>query len=171
MSLSSLLNTTGSTTSAYTYGNSTVGGVAQTVKDALAKAAAGASSATGSGSATISSAARIAAAEAADNKKDFTALSTEVRSTLDAQYAAARTAGTGEKADLSEMSGRALAAIALNKAGTFSNREIAAARLEMRGRERADFSSQIGSGSGISALAAYNQQIVTQYDDMSSDDS
>jgi hypothetical protein len=139
------------------------------VKAAIAAAQAQASVAqtattTSSNGVSISPAAKIAAAEQADNKKDFTALSNEVRSTLDAQYAAAKTAKTTSKPDLSQMSGRALAAIILNKTASFSSSEIAAARKELGNRTRADFTSATSGGASLSALTVYNQQIVSQYD-------
>lgn len=171
MSLLSALYSTGAgQTSTYASGSMTAA-----VKAAIAAAQAQATvaqtaSTTGSTGVSISPAAKIAAAEQADNAKDFTALSNEVRSTLDAQYIAAKTAKTLAKPDLGEMSGRALAAIMLNKTASFSSGEIAAARRELGNRTRADFAAATSGGTSLSALAAYNQQLVSQYDSMTQEE-
>jgi len=120
-----------------------------------------------SGGATISLQARIAAAEAADNAKDFSKLESDVRSDLDAQYAAAKTKGTSATPDLSEMSGRALAAIVLNKSGSFSRAEVQAAHQEMNGRAR---TAMVGGGLNASGIAAYSQQLLADYKDMSDEE-
>jgi hypothetical protein len=171
MSLSSLLATA---RTSYGYGasiDSSVTATTQATLDAAAKAATVTTSgaATGSG-VSISIAAKIAAAEKTDNAKDFTALAKDVRSTLDAQYAAAKTAGTGARADLSEASGRALAAIILDKTGQFSGTEIAAAKVELNTRGTSDFSSAMRGGSAMTGLAAYNRQLVSSYDSMSQEE-
>lgn len=153
------------------------GSMTAAVKAAIAAAQAQAhppvaqtASTTGSNGVSISPAAMIAAAEQADNKKDFTALSSEVRSTLDGQYAAAKAAKTTPRADLSQLSGRALAAIILNKTANFSGSEIAAAKQELGNRTRAEFASATSGGTSLSALGAYNQQIVSQYDAMTQEE-
>jgi hypothetical protein len=112
--------------------------------------------------ATISLPARRAAAQIADAKKDFTALSNEVRATLDAQY---KSAGKTATPKLDELSGRALAAIALNQGGGFSRTEVSAAKAALQSREREGATGAIHGGS----FAAYSQTLVTQYDAMSSD--
>jgi hypothetical protein len=167
----SLLSALSSTTTS----QAGTGSMTAAVKAAIAAAQAQPSvaqvaSTTSSNGVSISPAAKIAAAEQADNKKDFTALSNEVRSTLDAQYAAAKSAKTTPKPDLSQMSGRALAAIILNKTAGFSSSEIAAARKELGNRTRADFASAISGGASLSALTVYNQQIVSQYDAMTQEE-
>lgn len=113
--------------------------------------------------ATISPAARRASAQIADAKKDFTALSKEVRATLDAQY---KSAGKTATPKLDELSGRALAAIALNQTGGFSRTEVSAAKAALQSREREIATGAIKGGS----FAAYSQTLVTQYDAMSSEE-
>jgi hypothetical protein len=175
MSLSSLL---AAARNSYGYGasvDSSVTATTQAALDAAAKAATTTTpgATTGSG-VSISIAAKIAAAEKTDNAKDFTALAKDVRSTLDAQYAAAKTAGqgsgSGARADLSEASGRALAAIILDKTGQFSGTEIAAAKVELKTRGTSDFSSAMRGGSAMTGLAAYNRQLVSNYDSMSQEE-
>ncbi len=83
--------------------------------------------------ATISPAARRASAQIADAKKDFTALAKEVRATLDAQY---KSAGKTATPKLDELSGRALAAVALNQSGGFSRTEVSAAKAALQSRDR-----------------------------------
>ena len=115
----------------------------------------------------ISDAAKAAAAAKADNAKDFGELTKEVRANLDAQY----TAGTPKgHPDLSGLSGRALASIALNKDGSFSPAETALAKKTLNDQTRASFLSATSSGQGLTALAAYSQQAVTQYDNMSAEE-
>lgn len=108
-------------------------------------------------------AARRASAQIADAKKDFTALSKEVRATLDAQY---KSAGKTATPKLDELSGRALAAIALNQTGGFSRTEVSAAKAALQSRERESATGAIKGGS----FAAYSQTLVTQYDAMSSEE-
>ncbi|PVE59669.1 hypothetical protein DC429_04565 [Arthrobacter sp. TPD3018] len=113
--------------------------------------------------ATISLPARRAAAQIADATKDFTALSKEVRATLNAQY---KSAGKTATPKLDELSGRALAAIALNQTGGFSRIEVSAAKAALQSRERESATGAIHGGS----FAAYSQTLVTQYDAMSSEE-
>lgn len=159
------------TSAALGYGVSKLVTSAQATIDAVTKkseeqAAAG----NGSSGVSISLAARIAAAEQADNAKDFTVLSQNMRSALDAQYAAASTNGTSTKPDLTEMSGRALAAIALNKTGAFSRPEMAAAKNELNQRTREELTSAFKSGNALDALVSYNAQLMTDYDGMSQEE-
>lgn len=166
MSLMSLIS--GSTSStASTYGSTSAASI-QKVIDAANAAKATTTTTQSTDGATISTAAKIAAAEAADNQKDFATLSSDVRADLDAQYKASGT----DQPDLSEMSGRALAAISLNTSGSFSRSEMLAAQTELKGRMRQAFldGTGSGSGSGLSGLASYSQQIVSQYDAMSQEE-
>lgn len=125
----------------------------------------GGTTATSSNGVNISASAKIAAAEAADNAKDFATLTSDVRATLDAQYK-----DGGKTPDLSEMSGRALAAIALNRGKDFSTKEVAAAKAELGARTRNEFTASIGGSATMSGLAAYNQMLVSQYDSMSTEE-
>lgn len=148
-SLMSLLGTTSSTGSTYGYGTSDVSATTQAILDQISRATGATSSSNG---VSISTDARLAAAEAADNAKDFSVLATEVRQELDH--------GT---TPMTGMSGRALAAVVLNQGNAFSSTEIAAAKQELDSRTRQDFTLTAGSG-GTGGLAAYDQQLVSQYD-------
>jgi len=119
---------------------------------------------------SISHAAKIAAAEQADNARDFTALSQAVRQTLDTQYAADEANKAGSAPDLGLMSGRALAAIALNKTGGFSTREMALAKKELNERVRVELAEALKSGNAMDALVSYNQQLVADYDGMTQEE-
>jgi hypothetical protein len=165
MSLMSLL-TTNSNQTTYGYGTGMTGlsGTTPTIQTATSTPSTTAASAN---SASISLSAKIAAAEQSDNAKDFTTLSNDVRATLDAAYAAAKTAGKNGAPDLSEMSGRALAAIILNKTASFSGSEQSAARSELQQRTRDEFTTAVSSGSGLTALTGYNQLLVGEYDSIS----
>src|SRR5205814_8228995 len=72
-------------------------------------------------------------------------------------------AGTSSTPGLSEMSGRALAVIILNKTSSFSGSEQAAAKRELGQRTRAEFTTAFSSGSGPTALTGYNQLLVSEY--------
>jgi hypothetical protein len=133
----------------------------------VTKAAEEAQATSASSDVSISAAAKIAASEQADNAKDFTALSQAVRQVLDAQYAADK---TSDAPDLTSMSGRALAAIALNKTGDFSTREMAAAKKELNERARTELAEALKSGNAMDALVSYNQQLVTDYDGMTQEE-
>lgn len=161
MSLISNSSTASTTTSSSSNVAASIKAMLESKSTAAATTTATASSASSSG-VNISPAAKIAAAEVADNKKDFAALTKDVRAALDEQKASTP--------DLSEMSGRALAAIALNKGGDFSGREVAAAKAELRERTRDQFSATVGGSATLSGLAAYNQQLVSQYDAMSAEE-
>lgn len=159
-SVSSLLNSLPA--SSYGAGNAKVGTMTQAVRDAIAKASGATVTAGASASAsgvTISIGAKVAAATALDNAKDFSVLTEDVRKSLDSK-----------SADLTEMSGRALSAIILNRGGGFSAREVAGAKAELNGRTRADFTSALSEGVAVDALGAYNEKLVAAYDAMSAEE-
>ncbi|MGP7795057.1 hypothetical protein [Sphingomonas sp. CLY1604] len=112
--------------------------------------------------ATISLGARRAAAQLADARKDFGALAKEVRASLDSHSQGS----TG----LEAMSGRALAAIALDHGDVFSRTEVVAAKAELQARERQGVTSAMRSGGGLAGLATYSQTLVSDYDTMSSEE-
>lgn len=118
-------------------------------------------------SVNISSTAQAAAAASSDNQEDFTRLSQDVRSTLDAQYKAAKAAGKPSLPDLSGMSGRALAAIVLNKAGKFSTAEQQDAKAALDQQTRDAFAQATAGGMSMTMLASYSGTLVQQYDAMS----
>lgn len=154
--------------SALSYSLSRLTASAQATIDAASKDSESATTGTTSPSSgvSISRAARIAAAEKVDNAKDFSTLSQQVRQTLDAQYASAEEG----KADLTEMSGRALAAIALNKTSAFNPREMAAARKELNERARVELAAALKTGNAMDALVSYNEQLVADYDGMTQEE-
>ncbi len=177
MTLLSQLTT--STQSSQTYNSSGLSAAAQKVL-ATAKATAAQSTSTSATTPAAStqsdvsiSAEALAAAQAKDdNAKDFATLSSEVRATLNSQYAAQKTAGkTGTTPDLSSLSGRAVAAIALNRSGAFSRSEVMAAKAELRTRTQEEFAkSTMASGGGTAGIAAYSSQMVSLFDDMSDEE-
>lgn len=116
------------------------------------------------------SAEAIAAAEKADNAKTLDTLSAAIRQLLDAQYAAAKASKSDAKSDFSEMSGRALAVVALNRTGAFSRTEMATAKRELRDRTLAELNTSLKSGNALSALADYNEKLVAAYDAMSQEE-
>ncbi len=122
----------------------------------------------GSSSVLITLQAQRAAAEKEDAGKTAQTLTTELRTHIDADN---KKAGKKDNADLTAMSGRALATIALNESGQFSRTEIAAAKLEMRTRDRLSVVAQINSGGLTSAsLAAYTQQLTASRATMSAEE-
>ena len=153
---------------ALSYSLSRLTASAQATIDAASKDSESATTGTTSPSSgvSISRAARIAAAEKVDNAKDFTVLSQQVRQALDAHYAATK----DSKADLNEMSGRALAAIALNKTSAFNPREMASARKELNERARVELAAALKTGNAMDALVSYNQQLVADYDGMTQEE-
>jgi hypothetical protein len=161
MSLMSYI-TSSSAQGSFGYGTSLTSPLGTTSAITGTTSATATSASSAQNSASISKAALIAAAEADDNKKDFTALSADVRAALDAA-----TAAGAKTPDLSEMSGRALAAIILNKNGSFTSSEQVAAKAELRQRTKDEFASVAASGGTISALSGYDQQLVSDYDAMS----
>jgi hypothetical protein len=116
---------------------------------------------------TISVDATIAAATKADAKKEPADLIADIRETLDAQY---DKKGKGAKADLSAMSPRAVATIALNSDGSFSKAEVLAAKAEMRTRDRATFLSATASDFSLTSLQAYQNARLTSYGTMSAEE-
>lgn len=164
-SLSSIMSsygfgTTSSTTQ--TDASATVQAALQKLADdAAAKAAASSSSGT---QVNISQAALAAAAAKADNAKDASVVLTETRAALDAQYAAGTAKGS---ADLSQLSGRALAIMALNKDGSFSAAESRAAKNALQQDTRTSFLSAMSGGLDASSIANFSTQLAAQYDNMS----
>lgn len=166
MSLWSLLNT-GSTGTTATFGTAKASAEIQTLIDSRASASSAGSAPPADGGASISSAAHLAAQEKADNKKDFAALSAEVRTTLNEAYARQ---GNKSVPALDQFSGRALAAIMLNRDGSFSRREMQAARTELRSRQIHDYTSALSGRPSLAALKAYNAQILSRYDAISAEE-
>ena len=166
MSLMSLLNADLSTSSSTTSPQ-----VQQAIQMLAAKTASQATtttSATGKSSVQITIEAKRAANAKADGSKDATALATELRAGLDEAY---EVLGKKNSADLRALSGRALATMALNESGTFSRAETAAAKLELRSRDRQSALSAIGTGSlTVASLTTYTRDLLAARESMSAEE-
>lgn len=169
MSLFSYLNASSSSTSS-SFATSSSSVYASALEQLTsAKASLDASSGKSSSSKTgviISASASIAAATKADAKKEPAALVTDIRTALDSQY---KTKGKA-KVDLSDMSPRAVATIALNSTGAFSKAEVLTARAEMRTRDRAAFFEITANDFSASSLETYQNSRVTGYSAMSAEE-
>ncbi|RVT94414.1 hypothetical protein [Sphingomonas crocodyli] len=141
-------------------GSSATDGVSALTYGATGKATS-TTAATSSNGVTISATAKAKAADVADNAKDFATVGKETRATLDAAKKA------GKSVDLSELSGRALSAMILDKSDQFSAGEQAAAKKELNQRMRDDVMSTIGGSASLTSLANYNQLLISDYDSMS----
>lgn len=121
---------------------------------------------------SISPDALAALADTSDNAKDFAALAQDMRSTLDEQQATAYASGkTNTTPSLSTVSGRGVAAVALNASSLFSLAEVKAAGTELRERENMRFSQTAFSAANWTAgVSAYSQDVVDRYDSMSSEE-
>jgi hypothetical protein len=161
----SLLNQDYSTTSST---SPQVAQAMQTLARAQEKVSETAATGTNQASVSITIDARRAAAEKADAGKSAVALADELRASFDKQYAAA---SKRDSADLSAMSGRALATITLNETGQFRKVEIAAAKLELRSRDRQSALTMLASGPLTSAsLATYTRGLLAARDEMSAEE-
>ena len=156
-------------------GQSGVSYLNSTYSAALAKIEGSASAATPSRSGdtstdtgvSISPDAQAAAAEADDNKRDFTDLANEIRSSLDTLYAAEKAAGKPESANFANLSGRALSAVVLNQGKQFTPAEQRQAKAALDQQTRAAFAAATQGGMSMSSLSSYSQSLVAQYDAMS----
>ncbi|HEX7858380.1 MAG TPA: hypothetical protein VF503_32250 [Sphingobium sp.] len=152
-SLSTLLGTSGTSSTSS----------ADDVLNALANG----KSTTAASGVTISSSATIAAAAKEDADKDATTLATQIRTTLDAQYAKS---GNSNKPDFSEASPRALSTVILNKSGNFTPTEVYAAKQEMKERDRQAFLQVTSSGFNLASIQSYQQQMATAKTSMSAEE-
>jgi hypothetical protein len=156
------------------YGSSSVGSQAALalqqalVKAGKAQAPGSKAGTTGQPTTSITIEAKRAAAAKADAGKDALALKTELRTSFDKQY---EKNGEKNSADLTALSGRALAVIALDDGQTFSRAELAAAKLELRTRDRQLAMAAIGSG-GLTAatLTSYLSDLTASREAMSSEE-
>jgi len=141
----------------------------QTVSKATATTATtSTTSVTGQSNVLITIEAKRAAATKEDAGKDAATLATELRNAFDAQYAAA---GKTNSADLTTLSGRALATVALNETDQFSRAEIAAAKQELRARDRQTALAALSSGPLTSAtLATYSRDLLAAREGMSGEE-
>lgn len=164
MSLFSILNN--DTATSTTTSSSTSAQVAKAIQVLAAKNAAKSAAATGStaqSGVSITIEAKRAANAKADAAKTPAALTTELRKAFDA-------AGK-DSANLTALSGRALATVALNEDGQFSRTEIAAAKLELRARDRQSALTMIASGPLTSAsLTTYTTNLLATRESMSAEE-
>lgn len=116
---------------------------------------------------SISADAQAAAAEADDNKRDFTDLANEIRSSLDTLYKAESDAGKPQSANFANLSGRALSAVVLNQGKQFTPAEQRQAKAALDQQTRDSFKAATQGGMSMSSLSSYSQSLVTQYDAMS----
>jgi hypothetical protein len=170
MSLFSILNnssTTSSTVSTTLQSILQQAGVDTATTSTGSTATEGSTASTSLSSILVSLQAKVAAAEKDDADTDATTLAKELRTKLDAQY---KTSGTKD-ADMSDFSGRALAMVALNQNGGFSNTEVAQAKAEMRERDRQTLMSVINAGPlTSSSLATYGKSLLTARTTMSAEE-
>lgn len=165
-SLSSIMSSYGfgtTSSTSQTDASATVQAALQKLADDAAAKATASSSSSGT-QVNISQAALAAAAAKADNAKDASVVLTETRAALDAQYATGTAKGS---ADLSQLSGRALAIMALNKDGSFSAAESRAAKNALQQDTRTSFLSAMSGGLDASSIANFSTQLAAQYDNMS----
>lgn len=165
MSLLSYLNMdTGSSTSSAT--GTQMAQALKTIADKKATRA-GANGGSGTSSVSITVEAKRASAEKADAARTPAELTSAVRKSLDKQYVQ----NGRDSGDLRDMSGRALATIILNEDGKFSKGEIAAAKQELRARDRQLAIGVIGSGTLTSAsLATYLSETLAARSQMSAEE-
>ncbi|WP_189338321.1 hypothetical protein [Sphingobium sp. SCG-1] len=148
--------------STLTNGSTSTGSSAITATQArlaIAQAAKEKAAGNSADSATISASGLLAQANQADRAKEFGALAQETRAALDKQYASGK-----KDAEVNALSGRALASIVLNEGGKFSHEEQAAARSEMKARERDVLTSALSSGMSVATLASYGKTLAENYD-------
>lgn len=118
-------------------------------------------------SVVITTDAQRANATATDAKADAETLAAQIRATLDGQYAGR----TNKTANMTAFSARALALVALNDDGKFSRAEVAAAKMELRERDRASALTFLNSGDlTASSLKAYSQQLLAARNAMSKEE-
>jgi len=165
MSLMSLLNQDYSTSSST---SPQVAQAMQVLTKAQEKANATTTSAAGQSTVSITIDAKRAAAAKEDAGKDATVLATDLRKSFDAQY---KKAGKKNSADLTALSGRALSVVALNEGGQFSKGEIAAAKQELRARDRNSALAMLASGPLTStSLKSYTTNLLAARDTMSAEE-
>jgi hypothetical protein len=165
MSLWSILNNTTSQTA--TYGSAQATATMQKLIAAQAKLTTANNATSTNASPTISANAQLAALERTDNAKSFDTVSSQTRAALNAQYAAHSRTREDGALDLSKLSGRALAAVALNQTGAFSAGEITQAKVELRTRSIEAYKNVTSGKSGIAALTSYNSWQIARYDAIS----
>jgi len=118
---------------------------------------------------------RITAGDDPTTLRDFSAVASDARAALDAQYAAARAAGktltfsgtqkSGQPVDFSQFDSRSLAAIALDQDNKFSPQEVFAAKQAMA--QRSSSTILAGLRSAASDPASFAKNLISAYASMS----
>lgn len=118
---------------------------------------------------------RMTSGEDPATLRDFSAVASDARAALDAQYAAATAAGktltfstaekNGQPVDFSQFDSRSLAAVALNQDGGFSIQEVAAAKQAMA--QRSSSTILAGLKSAASDPASFAKNLISAYGSMS----
>lgn len=159
MSLFSILNNDSSSTSS----TSSLTQLLQTLQTQSSTSSTTSTSSSSQSGVSISVEAQRTANAEEDASKTAEELANEMRSMFDE-------AGK-DSADLTTLSGRALATVALNESGQFSRSEIAAAKLELRTRDRQDAVSMFAEGTLTSAsLATYTNDLLAARESMSAEE-
>ena len=104
----------------------------------------------------------------ANAPRDIGKVADDVRAALDAQYAASK--DPNADIDLADFDDRALAAMALDKGGDFSAREIQAARDEIRGRTSARLKETYGSDIAAGSADTLGRDLILRYASMSAEE-
>lgn len=118
---------------------------------------------------------RMTAGDDPTTLRDFSAVASDARAALDAQYAAARAAGktltfsgtqkSGQPVDFSQFDSRSLAAIALDQDNKFSPQEVFAAKQAMA--QRSSSTILAGLKSAASDPASFAKNLISAYASMS----
>jgi hypothetical protein len=112
--------------------------------------------------------------------RDFSAVASDARAALDAQYSAAQANGkqlvfsgsgkNGQLVDFSSFDSRSLSAVALNQDNLFSADEVSAASKAIKSRSNALLLSSFQSAAAGSDFTAFSQNIISAYGSMSSEE-
>lgn len=100
--------------------------------------------------------------------RDIMNVAGDVRAALDAQYAKA--ADPDAPISLADFDDRALAAIALDKGGLFSDAEVRAARIEIRDRNNDRMTEAYGSNVAAGSSGTLGRDLITRYASMSAEE-
>jgi hypothetical protein len=112
--------------------------------------------------------------------RDFSAVASDARIALDAQYSAAQANGkqlvftgsgkNGQLVDFSSFDSRSLSAVALNQDNQFSTDEVSAASKAIKSRSNALLLSSFQSAAAGSDFTAFSQNIISAYGSMSTEE-
>lgn len=100
--------------------------------------------------------------------RDIMNVAGDVRAALNAQYAKA--ADADAPISLADFDDRALAAIALDKGGLFSDAEVRAARIEIRDRNNDRMTEAYGANIAAGSSGTLGRDLITRYASMSAEE-